>query len=79
MMEHYAFTPDTLADRWSCSAQHVRDLINTGRLACFRIGRMYRIPYDTVIEFEKPKLEAELVPKYAPKPVFAPRVVKVDR
>ena len=38
------FTPETLADRWGCSAETVRQLVKAGRLRGFRVGRMFRIP-----------------------------------
>lgn len=46
-------TPETLAERWQCSAQHVRNLFRRGELRGFRIGTMIRIPQDAVEEFEK--------------------------
>ena len=50
------FTPETLAERWDCSPEHVRTLCKQGRLRSFKIGRgMYRIPIDAVAEFESPK------------------------
>ncbi|WP_084094314.1 excisionase family DNA-binding protein [Brucella cytisi] len=50
--DNIPFTPETLAARWQCSAQHIRDLINRKKLRCFRVGRLYRIPYDAVIDIE---------------------------
>lgn len=39
-----SMTPATLAKRWSCSERHVRNMINTGELRCFRLGgRLIRI------------------------------------
>lgn len=51
--DNIPFTPETLALRWQCSPQHIRDLVNKNRLPSFRVGRLYRVPYDAVIEFEK--------------------------
>jgi excisionase family DNA binding protein len=48
-----AFTVATLAKRWSCSTQHVRNLISRGELRCCRIGRLIRIPAEIVHEFEE--------------------------
>lgn len=42
------FTPDTLAERWRCSAETIRAMIRRGELPAFRIGRMMRIPADVV-------------------------------
>ncbi|MGK7663332.1 MULTISPECIES: helix-turn-helix domain-containing protein [unclassified Marinovum] len=46
------FTPDTLAARWDCSAETVRQLFKRGALRGFRVGRMIRIPADAVEEYE---------------------------
>lgn len=46
------FTPETLAERWLCSAETVRQLVNQGRLRAFRVGRMIRIPLVAVEEYE---------------------------
>ena len=52
MLPERPFTPETLAERWQCSAQTVRDLINGGRLPAFRLGRMFRISQQVVQDFE---------------------------
>ncbi|WP_350169596.1 helix-turn-helix domain-containing protein [Roseovarius sp.] len=41
-----------LADRWQCSAETVRQMVKSGDLRGFRVGRMIRIPYDAVEEIE---------------------------
>lgn len=46
------YTPDTLAARWQCSAETVRQLIKRGELRAFRVGVMYRVPVDAVEEYE---------------------------
>jgi len=46
------FSTATLSERWDCSEQHIRDLVNTGKLAAFRVGRMMRIQAKVVREFE---------------------------
>lgn len=47
------FTPETLAERWDCSPEHVRTLCKQGRLRSFKIGRgLYRVPPDAVTEYE---------------------------
>ena len=38
------YTVATLAARWQCSEQHIRDIIRKNELACFRAGRLIRIP-----------------------------------
>ena len=46
------FTPQTLADRWGCSAQHIRNLVTSRKLGAFHIGRMIRIPAAEVERFK---------------------------
>lgn len=47
------YSSEDLADRWGVSAQHVRDLIRSGSLRHFRVGRLIRIPAKAVYEFEE--------------------------
>ena len=46
------YTPETLAERWSCSSQHIRDLVAAGHLRAFRVGRLIRIRREEVERFE---------------------------
>lgn len=47
------FTPDTLAERWQCSAKTIRKDLAAGRLRGFRLGgNLWRIACDEVIERE---------------------------
>ncbi|WP_108223440.1 helix-turn-helix domain-containing protein [Cereibacter johrii] len=52
MSDARPFTPDMLADRWGCSAETVRQLVKSGRLSGFRVGRMIRIPARSVEDYE---------------------------
>ncbi|WP_127045186.1 helix-turn-helix domain-containing protein [Pseudorhodobacter sp. E13] len=52
-MPERPYTPDTLAARWQCSAETVRNLIKQGKLEGFRLGRMFRIPAQAVEEYEQ--------------------------
>lgn len=48
------YTPETLAERWCCSAKHIRNLIATGDIAAFRLGeKLLRIRGEAVEEFER--------------------------
>ncbi len=48
------FTPETLADRWQCSARHIRNMVKDGRLRGFRVGgKLLRIGAGVVEEFER--------------------------
>jgi excisionase family DNA binding protein len=56
------FTPDTLAARWGCSSETIRQMIKAGRLPCFRAGRrLFRIPAAAVEEFEQCQTSASAV------------------
>lgn len=47
------YSSEELAERWGCSAQHIRDLIAKGALRHFRVGRLIRVPAVAVKEFEE--------------------------
>ncbi len=53
MTQSRPVTPEILADRWQCSAETVRQLYKRGSLRGFRVGRMIRIPWEAVEEYEK--------------------------
>jgi excisionase family DNA binding protein len=47
-------TPEQVAERWGCSANHVRNLIKRRELRAFRVGsRLLRVAPDAVEEFER--------------------------
>ncbi|MAW88481.1 MAG: hypothetical protein CMJ42_18330 [Phyllobacteriaceae bacterium] len=45
-------TPEMLAERWHCSARHVRTLITDGELNAFRVGKLWRIRVEDVEAYE---------------------------
>ena len=47
------FTPETLAERWNCTDAHIRNLCGKDKIPNFRLGRLYRIPSEVVLEIEK--------------------------
>lgn len=50
----YAFTAETLAQRWGVSSTTIRTLVRTGQLRAFRVGRQIRIrPADVVAYKER--------------------------
>lgn len=51
------FSTKTLAERWTCSPQHIRDLIASEKLRAFRIGSLLRISYAEVLRIESCDLE----------------------
>lgn len=52
------FSPETLAERWECSADTVRALCNAGKLHSFRLGRLIRIPAQEVARYECQTIES---------------------
>jgi excisionase family DNA binding protein len=46
------YTPETLADRWGCSSEKVRQMFHRGELPGFRLGKLIRIPAVEVERFE---------------------------
>ena len=46
------FSPETLADRWGCSAEKVRIMCRDGEIASFRLGKLIRIPAAEVERYE---------------------------
>lgn len=48
-----AYTVASLADEWGCSQGVIRKAIADGRLGCFRLGTLIRIPAEEVRRFEQ--------------------------
>jgi len=46
------YSPETLADRWACSSETVRQMCRRGELASFRLGKLIRIPATEVERVE---------------------------
>jgi excisionase family DNA binding protein len=46
------YSPQTLADRWGCSAEKVRTMCKNGELASFTLGKLIRIPAHEVERYE---------------------------
>lgn len=46
------YSPETLADRWGCSAEKVRLMYRSGELPGFRLGKLIRIPANEVERYE---------------------------
>lgn len=47
------FTVSSLAAEWHCSEGVIRKAIADGRLGCFRLGTLIRIPEEEVRRFER--------------------------
>jgi excisionase family DNA binding protein len=46
------FSPETLANRWGCSSEKIRQMYHLGELHGFRLGRLIRIPANEVERVE---------------------------
>ena len=46
------YSPETLAERWGCSAEKIRRMYHDGELAGFRLGKLIRIPANEVERVE---------------------------
>lgn len=46
------FSPESLAERWDCSAEKVRQMVHRGELNGFRLGKLIRIPAIEVERYE---------------------------
>lgn len=46
------YSPETLAARWSCSSETVRQMCKRGDLSYFRLGKLIRIPANEVERVE---------------------------
>jgi excisionase family DNA binding protein len=58
----HAFSPDTLAEHWGCSAEKVRRMIVDGKIKAFRIGKLYRITPEEVARFDEAAFVARIDP-----------------
>jgi excisionase family DNA binding protein len=75
------YTPETLAERWACTPDHIRRMCRRGDLTFFKIGSHIRIPFDEVERYEKEPPSATPTPteeqqdKKAPSNRYVPRIV----
>lgn len=46
------YSPETLASRWGCSSEKVRQMCRAGELSAFRLGKLIRIPANEVERIE---------------------------
>ena len=46
------YSPKTLAERWSCSSEHIRRMYHDGELSSIRLGKLIRIPATEVERIE---------------------------
>jgi len=48
----HPYSPQTLADRWGCSAEKIRRMYRAGEIGGFELGKLIRIPAAEVERFE---------------------------
>ena len=46
------YSPETLAERWGCSAEKIRQMCRRGEIANFKLGKLIRIPAAEIERFE---------------------------
>jgi excisionase family DNA binding protein len=68
------FSPETLGERWACSAQTVRLMVRRGELAAFKLGKLYRIPASEVERVECQNIESSNTEANLASPGRAPSV-----
>ncbi len=50
------WTPEMVAERWKVSGNHVRNLLISGQLKGFKVGRLWRTYLSEIMKFEAKKL-----------------------
>lgn len=53
MTHQYAYRPEDVAKLWGCSSRQIRNMINSGQLEAFRVGKLLRITPAAVEEYER--------------------------
>jgi excisionase family DNA binding protein len=71
-MAERPYSPETLADRWGCSAEKVRLMYRAGELAGFRLGKLIRIPAVEVERYECQNTPSPLTEEGLPSPTETP-------
>ncbi|WP_423202433.1 helix-turn-helix domain-containing protein [Intestinimonas timonensis] len=60
------YTPRTLSQTWDCSPDVVYDLLRTGKLKGFRVGRHWRVSDEARLEYEQRKSDTRPRPSKTP-------------
>ena len=66
------FTPESLAQRWGCSAEKVRQMFHRDELAGFRLGKLIRIPAIEVERYECQNTASSSIESSGPSPTELP-------
>ncbi len=64
------YSPETLADRWGCSAEKVRRMYHGGEIEGFRLGKLIRIPADAVERYECQNTDLSSTEESSPSPTM---------
>ena len=64
------YSPETLADRWGCSAEKIRRMYHDGALAGFRLGKLIRIPANEVERLECQNIGSSPIGENSPSPTM---------
>ncbi|HBQ33110.1 helix-turn-helix domain-containing protein [Brucella oryzae] len=52
MTHQYAYRPEDVAKLWGCSSRQIRNMINSGQLEAFRVGKLLRISPSAVEAYQ---------------------------
>jgi excisionase family DNA binding protein len=63
------FSPETLSERWGCSAEKVRRMYHDGELSGFRLGKLIRITANEVERYECQNTELSNTAEDSPSPI----------
>ncbi|GAA5663414.1 hypothetical protein Brsp07_01892 [Brucella sp. NBRC 14130] len=53
MTHQYAYRPEDVAKLWGCSSRQILNMINSGQLEAFRVGKLLRITPAAVEEYQR--------------------------
>lgn len=72
------YSPQTLAERWGCSAQKVRLMYRAGELGGFELGKLIRIPAAEVERFECQSTHSQSTERSTPLPTGTGQATGVE-
>jgi excisionase family DNA binding protein len=72
------YSPETLAERWRCSAEKVRIMYRNGEIAGFRLGKLIRIPAAEVERYECQNTPSPHTEESLPSPIETQQVNRAE-
>ena len=66
------FSPETLAERWGCSAEKIRQMCRQGAIDSFRLGRLIRIAANEVERIECQNTDSSSIEGSSASPTVTP-------